>query len=160
MPYQFLESFYIKNLKFVFKVSNGESNCALNCAEKYLKMNQRISTRFQVRNEVKTSKVGSGKNSKVLQNLPCPHRTCIFCVSSLSLTLLICWYTINLLYLGVSSCGKWERYGPDIAKWWDVTNQLGWAGNHNWETCCTLRLRFDVANIYYGMIISYNIFLV
>ena len=29
------------------KVLNGESNCALNCAEKYLKMNQRISTRFQ-----------------------------------------------------------------------------------------------------------------
>jgi len=29
------------------KVSNQESHCALNCAEKYLKMNQRISTRFQ-----------------------------------------------------------------------------------------------------------------
>lgn len=29
------------------KVSKGEDNCALNCAEKYLKMNQRISTRFQ-----------------------------------------------------------------------------------------------------------------
>lgn len=29
------------------KVANSESNCALNCAEKYLKMNQRISTRFQ-----------------------------------------------------------------------------------------------------------------
>lgn len=29
------------------KVSRGEENCALNCAEKYLKMNQRISTRFQ-----------------------------------------------------------------------------------------------------------------
>lgn len=30
------------------KVSNKENNCAMNCAEKYLKMNQRISTRFQV----------------------------------------------------------------------------------------------------------------
>ena len=30
------------------KVSRGEDNCALNCAEKFLKMNQRISTRFQV----------------------------------------------------------------------------------------------------------------
>ena len=29
-------------------VSQGESNCAVNCAEKYLRMNQRISTRFQV----------------------------------------------------------------------------------------------------------------
>merc|ERR1712029_936081 len=29
------------------KVSTGENNCALNCAEKFLKMNQRISTRFQ-----------------------------------------------------------------------------------------------------------------
>lgn len=29
------------------KVSNKESLCALNCAEKYLKMNQRISSRFQ-----------------------------------------------------------------------------------------------------------------
>ena len=29
------------------KVSKGEDNCAQNCAEKYLKMNQRISTRFQ-----------------------------------------------------------------------------------------------------------------
>jgi len=29
------------------KVGNLESQCALNCAEKYLKMNQRISTRFQ-----------------------------------------------------------------------------------------------------------------
>lgn len=29
------------------KVSGGENNCALNCAEKFLKMNQRISTRFQ-----------------------------------------------------------------------------------------------------------------
>jgi len=29
------------------KVLNGESSCALNCAEKWLKMNQRISTRFQ-----------------------------------------------------------------------------------------------------------------
>jgi len=29
------------------KVSSGENNCALNCAEKFLKMNQRISTRFQ-----------------------------------------------------------------------------------------------------------------
>ncbi len=29
------------------KVSKGEETCALNCAEKYLKMNQRISTRFQ-----------------------------------------------------------------------------------------------------------------
>jgi import inner membrane translocase subunit TIM9 len=29
------------------KVSNAENTCALNCAEKYLKMNQRISTRFQ-----------------------------------------------------------------------------------------------------------------
>ncbi len=28
-------------------VSRQEGNCALNCAEKYLKMNQRISTRFQ-----------------------------------------------------------------------------------------------------------------
>jgi len=28
-------------------VSKGEDVCALNCAEKYLKMNQRISTRFQ-----------------------------------------------------------------------------------------------------------------
>ena len=31
------------------KVSRGEDSCALNCAEKYLKMNQRISTRFQVK---------------------------------------------------------------------------------------------------------------
>ena len=30
------------------KVLNSEDTCALNCAEKYLKMNQRISTRFQV----------------------------------------------------------------------------------------------------------------
>ena len=30
------------------KVSKKEDNCAMNCAEKYLKMNQRISTRFQV----------------------------------------------------------------------------------------------------------------
>ena len=30
------------------KVSKKEENCAMNCAEKYLKMNQRISTRFQV----------------------------------------------------------------------------------------------------------------
>jgi len=29
------------------KVGGAESQCALNCAEKYLKMNQRISTRFQ-----------------------------------------------------------------------------------------------------------------
>ena len=29
------------------KVGGLESQCALNCAEKYLKMNQRISTRFQ-----------------------------------------------------------------------------------------------------------------
>ena len=29
------------------KVSKAEENCALNCAEKYLKANQRISTRFQ-----------------------------------------------------------------------------------------------------------------
>lgn len=28
-------------------VAKQESNCAMNCAEKYLKMNQRISTRFQ-----------------------------------------------------------------------------------------------------------------
>ena len=30
-------------------VSKGEAKCAANCAEKYLRMNQRISTRFQVR---------------------------------------------------------------------------------------------------------------
>ena len=30
------------------KVLNSESTCALNCAEKYLKMNQRVSARFQV----------------------------------------------------------------------------------------------------------------
>lgn len=29
------------------KVSRGEDTCALNCAEKFLKMNQRISSRFQ-----------------------------------------------------------------------------------------------------------------
>lgn len=29
------------------KVSKSEESCALNCAEKYLKANQRISTRFQ-----------------------------------------------------------------------------------------------------------------
>lgn len=29
------------------KVLRSEDTCALNCAEKYLKMNQRISTRFQ-----------------------------------------------------------------------------------------------------------------
>ena len=29
------------------KVSRGEDTCAMNCAEKYLKMNQRVSTRFQ-----------------------------------------------------------------------------------------------------------------
>nr|ACO15182.1 Mitochondrial import inner membrane translocase subunit Tim9 [Caligus clemensi]ACO15378.1 Mitochondrial import inner membrane translocase subunit Tim9 [Caligus clemensi] len=29
------------------KVSGAEDRCASNCAEKYLKMNQRISTRFQ-----------------------------------------------------------------------------------------------------------------
>jgi import inner membrane translocase subunit TIM9 len=29
------------------KVLKSEDTCALNCAEKYLKMNQRISTRFQ-----------------------------------------------------------------------------------------------------------------
>ena len=29
------------------KVSKAEDTCALNCAEKYLKANQRISTRFQ-----------------------------------------------------------------------------------------------------------------
>jgi len=29
------------------KVSSGENSCAVNCAEKFLKMNQRISTRFQ-----------------------------------------------------------------------------------------------------------------
>ena len=29
------------------KVSKGEETCALNCAEKFLKTNQRISTRFQ-----------------------------------------------------------------------------------------------------------------
>jgi len=29
------------------KVSKSEDACALNCAEKYLKANQRISTRFQ-----------------------------------------------------------------------------------------------------------------
>lgn len=28
-------------------VSKGEDSCSQNCAEKYLKMNQRISTRFQ-----------------------------------------------------------------------------------------------------------------
>ncbi len=28
-------------------VSRQEANCALNCAEKYLKLNQRVSTRFQ-----------------------------------------------------------------------------------------------------------------
>ena len=28
------------------KVSKGEDSCALNCAEKFLKANQRISTRF------------------------------------------------------------------------------------------------------------------
>jgi hypothetical protein len=32
-------------------VSKKEENCAMNCAEKYLKMNQRISTRFQVKLE-------------------------------------------------------------------------------------------------------------
>ena len=30
------------------KVLSKESTCALNCAEKYLKMNQRVSARFQV----------------------------------------------------------------------------------------------------------------
>ncbi len=30
------------------KVGKGENTCALNCAEKFLKANQRISTRFQV----------------------------------------------------------------------------------------------------------------
>ena len=30
------------------KISRGEDSCALNCAEKFLKMNQRISSRFQV----------------------------------------------------------------------------------------------------------------
>ena len=30
-------------------VSRGEDNCAENCVEKYIKMNQRISTRFQVK---------------------------------------------------------------------------------------------------------------
>ena len=29
------------------KISGVENQCTLNCAEKYLKMNQRISTRFQ-----------------------------------------------------------------------------------------------------------------
>jgi len=29
------------------KISGKENQCALNCAEKYLKMNQRVSTRFQ-----------------------------------------------------------------------------------------------------------------
>jgi len=29
------------------RVSGMENQCAINCAEKYLKMNQRISTRFQ-----------------------------------------------------------------------------------------------------------------
>ena len=29
------------------KVSRTEETCAMNCAEKYLKMNQRVSTRFQ-----------------------------------------------------------------------------------------------------------------
>ena len=29
------------------KVAKGEETCALNCAEKYLKANQRISNRFQ-----------------------------------------------------------------------------------------------------------------
>jgi len=29
------------------KVSKEENNCALNCSEKFLKANQRISTRFQ-----------------------------------------------------------------------------------------------------------------
>lgn len=29
-------------------VTKGEANCAVNCAEKFLRMNQRISTRFQV----------------------------------------------------------------------------------------------------------------
>ncbi len=28
-------------------VSRQENTCAINCAEKYMKMNQRISTRFQ-----------------------------------------------------------------------------------------------------------------
>ena len=37
---------YCKEFTFR-KVGNLESQCALNCAEKYLKMNQRISTRFQ-----------------------------------------------------------------------------------------------------------------
>jgi hypothetical protein len=31
----------------VHQVLNSESQCALNCAEKYLKMNQRVSARFQ-----------------------------------------------------------------------------------------------------------------
>lgn len=41
MPRAFL------TLKPFRKVSNKENLCALNCAEKYLKMNQRISSRFQ-----------------------------------------------------------------------------------------------------------------
>jgi import inner membrane translocase subunit TIM9 len=33
-------------------VSSAESTCAENCAEKFLKMNQRISTRFQVKDHL------------------------------------------------------------------------------------------------------------
>ena len=34
-------------ISFSRKISGVENQCALYCAEKYLKMNQRISTRFQ-----------------------------------------------------------------------------------------------------------------
>ena len=49
-------------------VSRNENECAMNCAEKYLKMNQRISTRFQefqmIANE---NAVAQMKSSGVLQ---------------------------------------------------------------------------------------------
>ena len=39
---------YVQQCFLFFRtVSKGEENCAVNCAEKYLRMNQRISTRFQ-----------------------------------------------------------------------------------------------------------------
>ena len=39
--------FYKLINQFIRKISGIENQCAMNCAEKYLKMNQRISSRFQ-----------------------------------------------------------------------------------------------------------------
>ena len=47
-------------------VTKGESTCAVNCAEKFLRMNQRISTRFQVSISIINFSLGSSANTALL----------------------------------------------------------------------------------------------